>query len=99
MMLNLHNHWSVATFLAPFETDAKGPSLPPRESESTTNAENFGKVFLLERGAHAAAVHDWGSESGPGDISDIWNYLLHEECEAMASLTRYFAFEPDLPGK
>ncbi len=36
------------------------------------------------------AVHDWGSESGPEDIPDDWQYLLHDECERMHSLTRYF---------
>lgn len=47
----------------------------------------------LEKGDYVA-VHDWGSESGPGDIPDAWSYLFQEECEAMQSLTRYFTFEP-----
>lgn len=53
---------------------------------------------LLEAGDFVA-IHDWGSESGSGDIPDTWVYLMQEECEAMHSLTRYFAFEPNLPGK
>lgn len=35
-------------------------------------------------------VHDWGSESGPGDIPPHWEPVLQEECEQMVSLTRFF---------
>ena len=36
------------------------------------------------------AVHDWGSEAGPGDIPAEWARLMVEECEAIQSLTRFF---------
>jgi len=40
------------------------------------------------------AVHDWGSEAGPGDISVHWDGLMVEECEAIKSLSRFFRAKP-----
>jgi cephalosporin hydroxylase len=47
-------------------------------------------VPLLSPGDFAA-VHDWDSEFGDADLEPRLPYLVREACEAVASLTRFFA--------
>lgn len=49
-------------------------------------------VPLLSPGDFAA-VHDWGSEFGDGDLEPALPFLLREECEAIGSITRFFAYQ------
>ncbi len=54
-------------------------------------------VTLLSEGDYAA-VHDWKSEFGEADLVPSLPYLLRGECEAVASLTRFFGVDRVLKG-
>lgn len=41
-----------------------------------------------------AAVHDRGAEFGEADLDPALPYLMRKECEAVSSLTRFFAVVP-----
>lgn len=55
-------------------------------------------VPLLSEGDYAA-VHDWDAEFGEADLSPRLPFLMRGECEAVTSLTRFFAVDRKMKGQ